>query len=121
VSRLFSADDEPEEVRETFLMLCEPSEPKSRPRFRSRPLHPEAIEQKFREKARRPVPTAGWHWPTGWLLTIWRPDWTKRRLHYGPHLSYAEVRKDMRKELQAARYEGALLVRKVYEPRRLRT
>lgn len=112
VSKLFSAD-EPEDVRRSFVRTAIKG-PVLR-RNRKRPLHPEEIHARLRDKSVQEMPQTGWHWPFGWLLVLWCPDGTKRYRDLSSKHTYADAVRERDAELAFEDYEGATLIRKTYE------
>jgi len=107
MSKLFSPD-EPEHVRRAF------RGPVLR-RNRKRPLHPEEVHARLRERSVAEMPKVGWHWPFGWLLVLWNPDGTKRFLDISRNATYEDAVRERDQELEFGDYEGATLIRKTYE------
>lgn len=87
-------------------------------RRRKKPLHPEEIHARLRDKSIQEMPKTGWHWPFGWLLILWCADGTKRYRDLSSKYTYADAVEARDEELEDDdTLEGATLIRKTYEKR----
>ena len=84
-------------------------------RNRKKPLHPEEIERRLREKSVAEMPKTGWHWPFGWLLIVFLDNDQRRYRDIPASCTYEDAIRIRDLEYAAPDCEGTLLIRKTYE------